>query len=292
LAGGDGFIGSQVRIALEKEDRDITFHLLSRDGELDNSRIPVDSKVIINCAGRLGGQGRSRSEMEKANTRLPILLAEWAKEHGAYLIHLSTPGVAGLIPGSREDSPLAPWGDYEGTKAEAEVALNDIMRREMMTILRPDFVYGPGDRHKLTMFRQIAKGWFPLIGMGKARIRPTYVADVVEAVMASMPGGPLEGGLFNIGGPEVVSVRKLLGKTAEIMDMRLSMIPVPRILCELMLRSGPLRPSALSRSRLMLFGKSHYVSIKKAKDSGFEPAYGLERGLCSTIDWYRSESLL
>ncbi|MBD3370147.1 hypothetical protein GF402_07280 [Candidatus Fermentibacteria bacterium] len=166
------------------------------------------------------------------------------------------------------------------------------MPQKKMTVLRPDFVYGPGDRHKLTLFKQVAKGWFPMIGIGKAKIRPTYVADVVEAVMASMPGGPLEGGLFNIGGPEVVSVRKLIGKAAEIMGIRLNMIPVPRTLCELVLRSGPLRPKDLSRSRLMLFGKSHYVSIEKAKDSGFKPAYGLEQGLRSTIDWYRSESLL
>ena len=193
-----------------------------------------------------------------------------------------------------EDSPAAPWGDYEKSKYQAEEALRKhyISQSGQLTILRPDFVYGPGDRHKLPFFKQVRKGWLPLIGFKDVRIRPTFVLDVCSAVENSMPGKCLNTGLFNIGGPEVLSIREFAALIAEKMEQRFVAVPVPRFLYALALRSGPFKPRSLSRTRFRLFSEDHYVSITKAADAGFTPSISLSDGIQKTLEWYRSEKLL
>ncbi len=233
-------------------------------------------------------------QLTKSNVTLPILLADICRARQIHLIHLSTPGIAGLHADITEESPADPWGEYEKSKYQSEEALSKhyISQSGQLTILRPDFVYGPGDRHKLPFFKQVGKGWLPLIGWKDVRIRPTFVSDVCSAIENSMPGKCLNTGLFNIGGPEVVSIRKFGTLIAQIMGQKLISIPLPRLFYSLALRSGPFKPRSLSRTRLRLFSEDHYVSISKAADAGFTPSTSLSDGIQKTLEWYRFEKLL
>lgn len=292
LVGAGGFIGGEAARALEAAGHEVLPHRRSASGDLLPSSIPGSFDVAVNAAGRLGAPGISRDELRAANTGLPVMLGRECASRGVPMIHLSTPGVAGLTGGSREDSPPAPWGVYEESKAEAESILQSVLPPELLTILRPDFVYGPGDRHKLSLFRQVRRGWFPLVGLGGVKLRPTFAGDVSRAVLASLPGGILGPGLWNIGGPEVVSVAELVRAVAAAEGVRLATIPVPRVIFGIVLALGPLAPRQLSRSRLQLFGKDHWVDIARASDAGFHPETGLADGLSRTVSWYKSEGLL
>lgn len=292
VTGAGGFIGRHVTELFHQRSHEVVPHEHAKDGELAESWIPSGVEAVVNCAGRLGGQGAGMEEMRRANVELPRLLGEFCAGSGVPMIHLSTPGVTGLRPSASEDDPLDPWGDYEITKAEAERILFELLPSEQLTVLRPDFVYGPGDLHKLTLFKQVARGWFPLIGMGRARLRPTFVLDVCRAVAMSLPKGPLQGGLFNIGGPEVIPVGGLVEALGRSLERRVLRLPVPKILLRSFLLLGPLCPSALSASRIRLFGEDHYVSINRAKAAGFAPRVELEDGLKATVAWYRTGKLL
>lgn len=292
VTGAGGFIGRHVVARLRASGHSVKEHVHRTHGELRPKEFFEGCEVAVNCAGRLGGQGAGPREMRRANVELPRSLAKTCAERGTYLVHLSTPGVAGLRPEGREDDPPAPWGPYEQTKAEAEELLDEAMEPGRLTVLRPDFVYGPGDLHKLAMFRQAARGWFPLVGRGGARLRPTFVTDVARAVEASLPGGMLAGGLYNIGGPRVLSVRQLLEAISSALGKRVAALPLPRPLLLAVLRLGPLTPRALSPSRLRLFGKDHYVAVDRAGAAGFVSRVGPGEGTRRTVSWYRQEGLL
>ncbi len=293
VSGAEGFIGSHVGDFLEEKGYEVFRHRWSTEGDLDVASISCEPDVLVNCAGRLGGQGFSGDELLEANADLPGALARFCLDSGASLVHLSTPGVTGLNADSSEEDPIDPWGLYEVSKAEGEERLQRAgLPPERLTILRPDFVYGPRDRHKLAMFRQVAKGWFPLVGMGDALIRPTYVFDVCRAVISSLPGGLLAGGTYNAGGPEIVRIRDLAGMIARAMSVRTRLITIPVFAFRIALMLGPLRPAALSMSRMRLFGEDHYVSISRARAAGFSPCHGLEQSLRETVDWYREAGLL
>lgn len=250
--------------------------------------------VIVNCAGKLGILGVDSDQLTKSNVILPLMLADVCKSRQIHLIHLSTPGIAGLHADIMEESPADPWGDYEISKHQGEEVLrkHDISKSGQLTILRPDFVYGPGDRHKLPFFKQVKKGYLPLIGLKGGRIRPTFVSDVCNAIVNSMPGRCLNAGLFNIGGPEVVSIKEFGALIAQIMERKLTTIPLPRFLYALALISGPFKPRSLSYSRLRLFSEDHYVSISKAAEAGFVSSVSLSDGIYKTLEWYRFEKLL
>ncbi len=250
--------------------------------------------VIVNCAGRLGIPGIDSDQLTQSNVILPLMLADICKTRQIHLIHLSTPGIAGLHSDITEESPADPWGDYEKSKYQGEEALrkHDISKSGQLTILRPDFVYGPGDKHKLPFFKQVGKGWLPLIGLKGGRIRPTFVTDVCKAIENSMPGKCLNTGLFNIGGPEVVTIKDFGTLIAQRMGRKLIVIPLPRLLYALALRSGPFKPRSLSYSRLRLFSEDHYVSISKAAEAGFVSSISLFDGIHKTMEWYRFEKLI
>ncbi len=294
VTGAGGFIGSSILDHLLNCGHTVEGHIKSEEGNLTEASLPADVDVLINAAGKLGVSGVDTVELTNSNSKIPVILADFCYDHQIHLIHLSTPGVTGLHSDVKEDAPYDPWGVYEKTKMEGEILLrkHPLILKNMITILRPDFVYGPGDMHKLTLFRQISKGWMPLIGKAGAGIRPTYCSDVCRAVESALPGGILNGGLFNIGGPDIVTIRELSSEIASALGRKLRVIPLPRILFRLSLLLGPLCPDALSESRVRLFGEDHYVSTTKAEQEGFYPKWNIRKGIGETVSWYRTNGIL
>ena len=280
LAGSTGFIGTHAAEALmEAGHRPIPYG--SQEEGID---------AVVNCAGRLGGPGITREELERSNLHLPLRLGEISVQRGIPMVHLSTPGVCGLRAGGMETDEYDPEGPYEETKAMAEREL--LKSVPGVTILRPDFVFGRGDMHKYPLFRQVSRGWFPLVGTGGAMTRPTDARDVAAAVLQALPGGNLHGGIFNIGGPEVLSVSETASVIARELGRRVLKVPVPRLLFRAALMLGPLCPGALSRSRYRLFGSHRFVNTGKARKAGFSPSFSFSQTVSEAVSWYRERGLL
>lgn len=288
LTGSSGFIGKHIREALEEAGHTVTLHSYSQSGILEE--IPENTDIAVNSAGRLGGQGYTEDDLRKANFLLPVKMAGICRQRNIPLIHLSTPGVCGLRAGGRETDEYAPADLYERTKAQAELWL--LENHPGVTILRPDFVFGAGDMHKYPLFRQVSKGWFPLVGRGGAKTRPTDARDVSRAVIEALPGGPLHGGVFNIAGSDILSVRETAITIADALGMKVKTIPIPRIILRIALKLGPLCPDALSESRYRLFGTDRYTDTGAASEAGFEPRYRFRQTAEEAVKWYRDRGLL
>jgi nucleoside-diphosphate-sugar epimerase len=294
VTGAGGFIGGAIHRHLSGLGHEVLGHVSARDGKLRPDSVPAGMDLIVNSAGKLGNPSLNDGELTAANTLLPEMLATVCEAAEIHLVHISTPGVVGLSANSREESPLAPWGAYERSKAAGESLLRKRLGLPggLLTILRPDFVYGPGDRHKLDLFRQVSRGIMPLIGWNGAVIRPTFVDDVCMAVSDALPGGCLHGDLFHVGGPETVNMRELTCIIAECLNRRVIPLPFPRWVYRAALRTGPLCPAAISESRRRMFGEDHFVCTEKASKAGFESSWGLRAGVSAAVSWYRSEGLL
>jgi len=90
----------------------------------------------------------------------------------------------------------------------------------------------------------------------------------------------------------VTSVRALAAACASAMGRRVFLPAVPRALYEAAMILGPLRPAALSPSRLDLFGRDHFVDTARASAAGFDALVGLAEGIPETVRWYRSQGLI
>jgi uncharacterized protein YbjT (DUF2867 family) len=94
-------------------------------------------------------------------------------------------------------------------------------------IVRPSWAYGPEDR-ALNRFVTFAKSSpvVPVIGDGSQRINPVFVDDVAEVLaQAAAPEGPT--GIYEIGGPEVLTMEELLRTMLEVMGKDKPLVHFP-----------------------------------------------------------------
>ena len=146
------------------------------------------------------------------NVRTPAALLDYARSAGAERFVLcSTGGVYGYHDEHvREGHPVSPLNFYLASKYAAEVLLvpyRDVLRT---VVLRPFFVYGPGQRGMLVagLADRVLRGEeLTVDGDPGLRINPIHVDDAARALEAALA---LDGSdLINVAGEEAVTITDL-----------------------------------------------------------------------------------
>jgi uncharacterized protein YbjT (DUF2867 family) len=222
IFGGSGFVGRHAVRALAKDGwriraamrrPDLAGHLqpMGGVGQIQavqaNLRYPQSlvaatqgADVVINAVGILVKSGAQT--FEKLHVDGARAIARAAREAGAKtLIHVSA---IGADANSR--------GVYGRTKAAGEAAV--LKEFPGAIILRPSIVFGPEDQffNRFAGLAQMAP-LLPLVGGGKTKFQPVYVGDLALAIAAAASGKATPGAVYDIGGPDVQTFRKLLDKT-------------------------------------------------------------------------------
>jgi NADH dehydrogenase len=78
------------------------------------------------------------------------------------------------------------------------------------TIVRPTMIFGPGSPVLEGLRRLAALPVMPVFGNGRAPVQPIFVDDLAGAVAALLEEPASEGRTIEIGGPEVLSMERLL----------------------------------------------------------------------------------
>ena len=217
--GGSGFLGRHVVRALAKRDYrirvgvrrpELAGHLqpLGKVGQIHavqaNLRYP--GSVARGDAGvprgRQSGRHPDRERRGRPSTpwwpRAPRTIAEAAargrRADGARL-------------GDRRRCESA--SAYARAKAAGEKAV--LAAVPSATILRPSVMFGPEDQFT-NRFAALARmsPMLPLIGGGATRMQPVYVGDVATAVADAVDGRTKAGAIYELGGPEVLSMREIM----------------------------------------------------------------------------------
>jgi NADH dehydrogenase len=250
--GGSGFLGRNVVRALCKRDYRIRVAVRrpelagylqpsGRVGQVHsvqaNLRYPGsvelavrDSHIVVNLAGILaesGGQTFNAVQGKGAET-----VARAAAAAGARLIHVSAIG-ADAQSASR----------YARAKAAGEQAV--LAAVPSATIFRPSVMFGPEDQFT-NRFAALARisPVMPLIG-GDTRMQPVYVGDVATAIADAVDGKAAAGATYELGGPEVLTMREIIETILDITDRKRALVPVPFGLARLKAAFLQFAPGAL-----------------------------------------------
>ena len=268
-------------------------------------RVCARADVVFNLAGTLGGWGVPSDELESVNARAPGRVVVCAAEAGAAkVVHVSTAGVTGPLPDgvfAGEEYPPQPATDYQRTKLGGEESARSAHERcgIPLTIVRPAFVYGPGDMHKFSLFRAVARKRLVLVDGGRTRLHPVFVDDLVEGMLCAGARGPGAGEVYILAGPCAATVRKLIETIAWALAVPAPSLGLPRSLllglaaaAELGGRMLGFEPP-LTRSRVDLFSTNYaYCTDRARRELCFRPVTDLPVGVRMTADWYRKKGML
>ncbi|MEH2490270.1 complex I NDUFA9 subunit family protein [Bradyrhizobium sp. AZCC 2230] len=274
--GGSGFLGRNVVRALCRRDYRVRVAVrrpelagyLQPSGKVGqvhtiqaNLRYPAsveaavrDSDVVINLVGILtegGGQTFDAVQAKGADT-----VAKAAAAVGARLIHVSAIGADAESP-SR----------YAKAKAAGEAAVTAAV--PSATIFRPSVMFGPEDQFT-NRFASLARmsPVLPLIG-GATKMQPVYVGDVATAIADAVDGKAKAGATYELGGPEVLTMREIIEAIVEIADRKPRLVPLSFGLARLQANFLQFAPGALKLTpdQVMLLERDNVVS-DAAKTAG------------------------
>ncbi|TNE64492.1 MAG: complex I NDUFA9 subunit family protein [Alphaproteobacteria bacterium] len=217
--GGSGFIGryvverlaargDRVRVAVRhpgealflKTEGDVgQIQLMAADilNERSVARAVRGADVVINLVGILYEDYHHTFDAVQAKAAGTVAHAAAAAGARAF-VHMSAIGA--------DADSLA---DYARTKGEGEAAVRAAFPGA--TIIRPSLVIGPEDGF-FNRFADLAAKLplLPLPGT-ETRFQPVYVGDVADAIVqASLGGKAVAGETFELGGPQVMTLRQLL----------------------------------------------------------------------------------
>jgi NADH dehydrogenase len=239
VLGGTGFLGTRLVARMIKDGHQVT--VLSRDRErhkhllvlpglaLENCDVYQEPQlserfrgkdVVINLIGvrnaGFGGGGFRRAHTEL--TQHVLLAARSA-------------GVTRLLQMSAlKASPEAP-SRYLRSKGEAEKLIRDQNTGLDWTIFRPSVLFGPGDSF-LNRFAGLLAAiplGFPL-ARPNAKLQPVWVNDVVDALLSCLHGGASSRQTYELGGPQVYTLREVVSMVAGLTGRRRWIIGLPGFL--------------------------------------------------------------
>jgi NADH dehydrogenase len=237
VAGGSGFVGSAIVRKLRRDGADVAVMTAHPDRSrariramgasvvegsvtdaaslaraVQGAQVVVQALTFPSFPVEKGSRGWTFEAFDHRGTER---LAQAAAAAGADL-YLYSSGV-----GAAADSPK-PWyrAKWFGERAIEDAGIAH-------TIVRPSWAYGPEDR-ALNRFVPFAR-WspaMPVVGDGGQRLQPVFVDDVAEAfAQAARADGPR--GVFEIGGPDVMSMNEVLRTLLEVVGKPKPLVHVP-----------------------------------------------------------------
>jgi uncharacterized protein YbjT (DUF2867 family) len=275
--GGSGFLGRNVVRALARRDYrirvavrrpELAGHLqpLGKVGQIHavqaNLRYPAsvtaamrDSHIAINLVGILAEGGAQTFDAVQGKGAETV--AQAASAAGSRLVHVSAIGA---------DANSA--SGYARAKAAGEAAVRAAI--PAATILRPSVVFGPEDQftNRFAALARISPA-LPLIGGGLTQMQPVYVGDVATAVADAVDGKAKAGATYELGGPEVLTMREIMQIILDTTDRNRMLVSLPFGMARLQSRFLQFAPGAmkLTPDQVTLLQSDNVVSVA-AKSAG------------------------
>lgn len=215
--GGSGFLGRhivralvregwRVRVAVRRPDLAAFLTPIGGVGQIQavqaNLRFPSSIaaalegvSMVVNATGVRAESGAQTYRAVHVEGARALAAAATAADVEAY-VHVS-----GIGADAKSPSP------YIASKGLGENATREVF--PAATILRPSVVFGPEDDF-FNRFAALARNLpvVPLLGGGETRLQPVYVGDVARAAAAALAGSAKPGAIYELGGPQVMTLRE------------------------------------------------------------------------------------
>jgi nucleoside-diphosphate-sugar epimerase len=258
---------------------------------------------VIHCAARTGPWGPA-SDYERTNVRGLETLVRAAMASGVRrVVHVSSITVHGNDVGGAadEEAPLrAEPNPYSRSKVAGEHLLERLIREEAapVTIVRPGWIYGPGDHASFgRLVQRIAERQMLIVGRGDNHLPLVYVTDAARGVVLASEAEEAAGRSYLLVGDEPVTQREFLGAIASELGVP---APTRRLPYRAALAlgaaaetawrlAGRTEPPPVMRYGMQLLGGENRFTVTRARaELGFERRVDLDEGVRLGVAWFRA----
>ncbi len=300
ITGATGFVGGHLLNlavrngfhirALTRRVQDDRPNVTWIRGALDDhsglAELCTGADALIHIAGVVNAP--TRKGFEAGNIAGTLAVVEAVKRSSAKrFVHVSS--LAATLP------KLSIYGETKAT-AEKIVAASALD----WTIIRPPWVYGPGDRDTLDMFKAAKLGFIPLPPDADGKLSVIHVDDLARALLEVIPAHEdLTAQTFEVddgkrGGWTQTGFAKAIGSA---MDRRIKPLAIPRAMMEFAAKMDRLirRDKAkLTRDRVNYFCHDDWTidPEKRLPANIWAPQIPTGDGLKETANWYRRNDWL
>jgi NADH dehydrogenase len=243
ILGGSGFLGTRLvarlirdghRVTVLSRDRERHKHLLVLPGlTLENCDVYDEAQlserfrgkdVVVNLVGILNERGFGGGGFRRAHTELTRMILQAARSASVpRLLQVSALKAA-------TDAPSY----YLRSKGEAEKLIRASTHAMHWTIFQPSVMFGPGDSF-LSRFAALLASVpfvFPL-ARPNARFQPVLVDDVIEALIRCSRGTASDKQTYELGGPQIYTLREIVGLVAKLTGQRRWIVGLPNFAARL-----------------------------------------------------------
>lgn len=300
MTGATGFVGGHVLNlavkqgyhlrALTRKVQDARPHVTWVEGALDNpeslKNLCEGAEAVIHIAGVVNAP--TRAEFELGNVTGTLNLIEAAKQAGVFrFIHVSS------LAAKRPD--LSIYGDTKA-KAEKIVTASGLD----WTIIRPPWIFGPGDSDTLDMFKAARLGFVPLpIHLG-GKVSVIDVRDLSELLLAIVPAhDDLTAQIFEVadGKPDDWTYESFARAIGQAMGRKVRPVAIPKAVMRFGAATDRLlrgKKAKLTHDRVSYFAHDDWTSdaASPLPVSIWKPANATPAALRDTVQWYRQNDWL
>lgn len=241
IFGGSGFVGRQiarrmaadgwrVRVAVRRPNEAGVVRTYGAVGQVEpvpcNIRDDLsvtaalsDADAVINCVGVLVREGKNT--FDAVHDEGAGRIARISAQRGvARLVHLSAIGAD--VEGASA---------YARSKGAGEARV--LEHRPDAVILRPSVIFGSDDKFFNKLGGMMRLGPVVPVPGANAEIQPVYVGDVALAAAMGADGRAAPG-IYELGGPDVMTMRQVAQLVAKVTDRRRAIVGLPGFMAGLM----------------------------------------------------------
>ena len=268
-------------------------------------------EVVYHLAGITKAASEAGYTLGNAQATRLLVLAAARRSSPPRMVVCSSLAAAGP---PRLDHPRAeqevdePVSIYGRSKLAAEAAVRAEADSVRAIVLRPPFVYGPGDVVNLPPLLAMARhGLFLKAGFGRKQFSFIYVDDLCEALVAAAERGETLSatdparGIYFVADPRTYAWEEFCQALSRAVGRRSArVLSVPEPLGWLAAAGSELaarvqgKVSILNRDKAREMAQEAWTCspARAASALAFRAHYPLEEGLTHTIAWYRQQGLV
>lgn len=253
-------------------------------------------------------KSKSEAEMLRINVGMTQNLMQAAFEEGAHLkrfVYVSSLAAIGPVAydsdkSISEDTAYRPLTVYGRSKKTSEENIKKRFSDKPISVFRPTAVYGPREKDLFILFDTLNKGLDPYIGSNPQKLSFIYVKDLVNALILGCTVEQNQLEFYNISDGNVYSkyamadiFRATFKKKALRLHIPFRIVSYVARISQLLYKNSSKAPVIYPERLGELTAENWSCDISKAKTKlGFVPQYNLEKGLTTTLLWYKDNKWL